>query len=175
MRMRVEPLLMAFLVAGAACSSVEPFQRGAPCGNAEYASAQVTMPDTGIAAGMTVSINLDQHDPDLAGELTELVIQQVVPQGQEPQTDPDPRIRLLNVAGQVLLDTLVIREPSTYTRTDWFMLHWIHDARERTALYQAFRDGTLILELRSANGSQAGTRVPVSTDRVGVTPPATCL
>ena len=153
---------------------------GAPCGRAQYASAHATLPDTGINAKTFVDIGFNQHDPDLSGELSELAIEHVVPVAIRPvnQPDPevDPRVRLLTTSGVVLIDTLGTRsQPGFADRRTWLVFHWIRNASERTALFEAFRDSTLVLELWAANATGPGTRVRPQIGQVGVTPPATCL
>lgn len=153
---------------------------GSPCGRAQYASAHAVLPDTGINAKTFVDIGFVQHDPDLSGELSELSIEHVVPvqlhAANEPDPEPDPRVRLLTLGGRVLIDTLGTRsQPGFADRRTWLVFHWIRNAGERTALFEAFRDSALVLELWAPNATQPGTRVRPQIGQVGVTPPATCL
>jgi len=178
MRLGVIGFIAATAAIAATTACTNPVNRGAPCGRGQYASASVTLPDTGINAGTDVVIGFDQHDPDLSGELSEIVVQHIVPVERRPDPEPDPRVRLLNGAGRVLLDTLGTRSSMGTSPTDrptWLVLHWIRNADERTALFEAFRDSTLILELWAANATQPGTRVHPRIGSVGVTPPMTCL
>ena len=45
----------------------------------------------------------------------------------------------------------------------------------RTALFEAFRDSTLALDLWAAGTTQPGTRVRPHIEHVGVTAPAICV
>ena len=164
-------------LSAAACSS-SIAGGGAPCGRNQHAAASVTLPDTGIDAGREIKLSFIQHDPDLAGELSEVAIQQAWPAGASPDTEPDPRVRLLSASGQILLDTLGTRfdQPTgRFDRPTWLVLHWIRDAQSRNTLYDAFATGSLWLELWHADATKPGTRVLMKTIDYGVNPPAMCL
>ena len=161
----------------AACSSTTG-GGPAPCGRNQHAAAKVILPDTGIDAGREIEVSFIQHDPDLVGELSELAIQQPWPAGAGPDTEPDPRVRLLSASGQILLDTLGTRfdQPTgRFDRPTWLVLHWIRDAQVRNTLFDAFAAQSLWLELWRADATRPGTRVLVKTTDFGVNPPAMCL
>jgi hypothetical protein len=161
----------------AACSSIGG-PGGVPCGRNQHADARVILPDTGIDAGREIDVSFIQHDPDIAGEVSELVIQQPWPAGASPDKEPDPRVRLLSASGQVLLDTLGTRfdQPTgRFDRPTWLVFHWIRDAQSRNALYNAFATQSLWLELWHAGAAGPGTRVRLQTTDYGVNPPAVCL
>jgi hypothetical protein len=162
----------------AACGVIGPSESGVPCGGAQYASARVVLPDTGVNGGTTVHVGLVQHDPQISGELAEVVVQHVWPAERGENPAADPRVRLVRDDGRVLLDTLGTRldQPSgTFTRRTWFVLQWIRSAEQRQALFGAFRDGTLWLELWAPGAGAPRTRVPVRAEQIGVTPPTRCL
>ena len=164
-------------LSAAACSS-PTFGGEAPCGRNQHATASATLPDTGIDANREIEVSFIQHDPDLAGELSEVAIQQGWPAGASPDTEPDPRVRLLNAAGQVLLDTLGTRfdQPTgRFDRPTWLVFHWIRDAQSRNALYDAFATQSLWLELWHADAMRPGTRILLKTTDYGVYPPSVCL
>ena len=164
-------------LSAAACSS--PTVGGeAPCGRNQHAAATVILPDTGIDAGREIDVSFIQHDPDIAGELSEVAIQQSWGAGASPDTEPDPRVRLLSGSGEVLLDTLGTRFDQPTGRFDlptWLVLHWIRDAQSRNALYDAFATQSLWLELWHADATKPGTRIHLKTTDYGVFPPAICL
>lgn len=164
-------------VSSAACSSTG-VGGPAPCGRNQHAAARVTLPDTGIDAGREIDVSFLQHDPDLVGELSEIAIQQAWPAAASPDAEPDPRVRLLNGSGQILLDTLGTRfdQPTgQFDRPTWLVLHWIRDAQSRNTLYDAFASQSLWLELWTADATKPGTRVVMKTTDFGVNPPAMCL
>jgi hypothetical protein len=164
-------------VSSVACSSTV-VGGPAPCGRNQHAAARVTLPDTGIDAGREIDVSFVQHDPDLAGELSEIAIQQAWPAAVSPDAEPDPRVRLLNGSGQILLDTLGTRfdQPTgQFDRPTWLVLHWIRDAESRNTLYDAFASQSLWLELWTAGATKPGTRVLMKTTDFGVSPPAMCL
>lgn len=164
-------------LSAAACSSITG-GGGAPCGRNQRAAASVILPDTGIDAGREIDVSFLQHDPDLAGELSEVAIQQTWPAGASPDTEPDPRVRLLSASGQILLDTLGTRfdQPTgRFDRPTWLVLHWIRDAQSRNSFYDAFVNRTLWLELWLAGATKPGTRILMKTTDYGVNPPAVCL
>lgn len=136
------------------------------------------MPDSGIDAGREIQVSFIQHDPDIAGELSELAIQPSWPAVASPDTEPEPRVRLLNASGQVLVDTLGSRfdQPTgRFDRPTWLVFHWIRDEQSRNGLYDAFATQSLWLELWRAGGEAPGTRVLLTTKDFGVYPPAVCL
>lgn len=153
--------------------------RGAPCGRSQHGLASVTLPDTGINAGREIQVSFVQHDPDLSGELSEVAIQHAWPGSTRPDSEPDPRVRLISGSGRIFLDTLGTRFDQSsggrYVRPTWYVLHWFRDAGSRNALYDAFVTETLWLELRRADAAGHGTRVKLSTKEFGVSPPAICL
>lgn len=100
------PLALLSLLA---CSSTSISSAGAPCGRNQHAFASGVMPDTGINAGREIQASFIQHDPDLAGELSEIAIQQTWPARVAADSEPDPRVRLLSASGQVFIDTLGTR------------------------------------------------------------------
>ena len=147
---------------------------GVPCGNNQHALATVMLPDTGIDAGRALQVSFIQHE--LSGELSEVVIQQAAPGSTRSDSEPDPRVRLVDATGRVFVDTLGTRSSGSATpQLTWYVLHWIRDAGSRNALYAAFASQTLWLELWRVNAGGPGTRVPVKTSEVGVYPPAICL
>lgn len=152
---------------------------GAPCGGAQQAFARVTLPDTGIDASSQVIVGFVQHDPDLSGELSEVVVQHLGwPAAPAVDPEPDPRVRLVRDDGRVLLDTLGSRydQPTnTYSRPTWLILQWMRSADRRTALFEAMRDETLWLELWARDAARPGTRVRLRTESAYVTPKAVCL
>lgn len=150
----------------------------APCGRNEHAVANAILPDTGINAGREITVVFIQHDPDIAGELSEVAIEQAWPAGARPDTEPDPRVRLLSASGQILLDTLGTRfdQPTgRFDRPTWLVFHWIRDAQSRNALYDTFATQSLWLELWHADATKPGTRILLKTTDYGVYPPAVCL
>ena len=171
---------IAILAAAASlgCSSLTSDSRGAPCGRNQYADASVTLPDTGINARRTIQVVFIQHDPDLAGELSEFAIQQTWPNGAAADSEPDPRVRLVSGSGRVLVDSLGSRfdQPTNrFSDPTWHVFGWIRDAQVRNALYSAFATQSLWLELWHAGASAPGTRVLLKTNDYGVRPPAICL
>jgi hypothetical protein len=161
-----------------ACSSPSISSPGAPCGRNQHAFASGVMPDTGINAGREIQASFIQHDPDISGELSELAIQQSWPAGAAPDTEPDPRVRLLSASGQIFIDTLGTRfdQPTgRFDRPTWLVLHWMRDAQSRNGLYNAFATQSLWLELWHAGATAPGTRVLLTTKDFGVYPPAICL
>jgi hypothetical protein len=160
-----------------ACSWTTDGSGGAPCGRNQHAFATVTLPDTGIDAKREIQVSFIQHDPDLAGELSEVAIQQAWA-AAIPDTEPDPRVRLVTASGQVLIDTLGTRfdQPTgNFDRPTWLVLHWIREAPSRNALYNALATQALWLELWHAGAAGPGTRVLLTTKEFGVNPPAICL
>jgi len=173
---RAVPLVLLSLLA---CSCVDSVSSsGAPCGRNQHALASVVLPDTGINAGRAIQVSFIQHDPDLAGELSEVAIQQSWPAGAAPDSEPDPRVRLLSTSGQVFVDTLGTRfeQPTgRFDRPTWLVLHWIRDSQSRNGLYSAFATQSLWLELWRVGAVGPGTRVLLTTTDFGVNPPAVCL
>ena len=172
--------LAPFAVVNAlACSGLTGISSGgAPCGRNQHASATVVLPDTGIDAGREIQVSFIQRDPDLLGELSEVVIQQSWPTGASPDPEPDPRVRLLNASGQVFVDTLGSRFDQPSGRTSlptWYVFRWLKDAQLRNALYDAFAGQSLWLELWRAGTTGPGIRVRLTTKEFGVNPPAICL
>jgi hypothetical protein len=160
------------------CAGLFPTEDGAPCGRAQHAVARAVLPDTGINAGRELHVVFIQHDPDLAGELSEIGVQTPYPAATVFDPEPDPRVRLVRDDGRVLLDTLATRldQPrGTYTRPTWMVLQWIRDAARRNALFEAMRDQTLWIELWRQGATQLGTRVRLRTESAEVTPAARCL
>src|SRR5690349_20638923 len=92
-----------------ACSSPVAVSMQSPCGRNQHAAANATLPDTGINAKRVILVTFIQHDPDIAGELSEIAVQQSWPADAPADSEPDPRVRPLNASGQVLLDTLGTR------------------------------------------------------------------
>ena len=136
------------------------------------------MPDTGINAGREIQVSFIQHDPDIAGELSEVAIQPSWPAGAVADSEPDPRVRLLSTSGQVFIDTLGTRfdQPTgRFDRPTWLVFHWIRDAQSRNGLYNAFATQSLWLELWRAGATASGTRVLLTTKDFGLYPPAVCL
>lgn len=168
----------AFLVGIAACSSpIVGSGDGAPCGRNQHATSSVVLPDTGINAGRTISVVFIQHDPDLQGELSEVAIEQSWTRAA-PDSEPDPRVRLLSASGQVFVDTLGSRfdQPTgQFDRPTWLVLQWLKNAQVRNALYDSFASQSLWLELWRSGASSPGTRVLLTTQEFGVNPPAICL
>jgi hypothetical protein len=175
-------LLVATLASGLlslmACSEVTSVSMRSPCGRNQHAFATITLPDTGINAGREIQVSFIQHDPDIAGELSEFAIQQSWPVGAAPDSEPDPRVRLLSASGQVFVDTLGTRfdQPTgRFDRPTWLVSQWIRDAQLRNGLYNAFATQSLWLELWRPGGAGPGTRVLLTTKEFGVNPPAICV
>lgn len=165
-------------VGGFACALPGDGSTGAPCGRNQYAEASATLPDTGIDAGRVIRVVFIQHDPDLAGELSEFNVQQVWPNGAAVDTEPDPRVRLVGSSGQVFVDTLGSRfdQPTgQFSDPTWHVFGWIRDAQSRNALYNAFATQSLWLELWHAGAAGPGVRVLLTTTDYGVHPPGICL
>jgi hypothetical protein len=159
-----------------ACGSIS--SSGAPCGNNQHAFATVILPDTGINARREIQVSFIQHAPDLAGELSEVAIQQTWPAGAVPDSESDPRVRLLTASGQVFVDTLGTRfdQPTgRFDRPTWLVLQWIRDAQTRNGLYNALATQSLWLELWHSGATAPGTRVVLMTKEFGIYPPAVCL
>jgi hypothetical protein len=81
-------------------------------------------------------------------------------------------VRLLNDAGLVFVDTL---GDNAGGRSTWYVFRWIKDAPTRNALYDAFANQTLWLELWKANATKLSTRVRFDVKEYGTNPPAICL
>jgi hypothetical protein len=171
--MRDSLLALAALIVLSACAGISDVNgSGAPCGRNQHASATVTLPDTGIEAGHELQVDFIQHDPDLSGELSEVVVQFTAPGGSVVDPSPVPRVRLLDSTGVVFVDTL---GNNASGRPTWYVLKWIKDAPTRNALYDAFVSHALWLELWKANAPTLGTRVQFEVKEYGINPPATCL
>jgi hypothetical protein len=150
---------------------------GAPCGRNQHAFATVVLPDTGIDARREIQVSFLQHDLDL-GELSDVAIQQSWPPGAAPDSEPDPRVRLVNASGQVFIDTVGTRYDQATGRFDlpaWLVLHSIRDVQTRNGIYDAFAAQSLWLELWPSEATGPGTRVLLITKDFGVNPPAVCL
>lgn len=130
------------------------------------------LPDTGIEEGHELQVGFIQHDPDLSGELSEVVIQFTAPGAAVVDSNPVPRVRLLNSAGAVFVDTLGNKAGD---RPTWYILKWIKDAPTRNALYDAFVNQTLWLELWKPGATTLGTRVRFDIKDYGIYPAAVCL
>ena len=163
--------LAASLLAACHASGV-----GGPCGGGQFAEAGAVLPDTGINSGDTLRVGLVQHDTK---ELAELVVWHMWPFSTGViDPEPDPRVRVVRSDGRVLLDSIGSRynQPENrYDRPTWFVHTWIRDAALRNALYEGFRDDALWIELWRVGSAQPGTRVRLTTDRVGVSENAWCL
>ena len=165
-------LVLVAVIGLSACAGItEGGGRGTPCGRNQHAYATLVLPDTGIEAGHELQVSFIQHDPDLSGELSEVVVQFAAPAASMVDTNPVPRVRLLNSAGRIFVDTL---GNNAGGRPTWYVFRWIKDAPTRNALYDAFATRTLWLELWKANGSM-GTRVRFDIKEYGIYPPAICL
>jgi hypothetical protein len=173
MTMHRSLLALAAIASLSACSGIsDPKSGGAPCGRNQHAHATVMLPDTGIEAGHELQVDFIQHDPDLSGELSEVVVQFTAPGASVVDTNPVPRVRLLSGTGLVFFDTL---GSVAGNRPTWYVFKWITDPLTRNALYDAFVRQTLWLELWQANAPTFGTRVQFDVKDYGVNPPATCL
>jgi hypothetical protein len=161
--------LCATVVAGALACSASKIA-GGPCGRNQQAVATVALPDTGISAGYQIQVAFIQHDPDLTEERSEVSIQHQWPVPADRDTVPSPRVRLLDEAGRVYIDTLGTRRGPAA----WSVHHWIGDAATRNALYDAFATERLWLELWRAEAG-LGTRVRLTTKEATVNPPIRCL
>ena len=165
-------------LAGVACSHHKVTRSGpVPCGNNQYASATVTLPDTGINAGHELQVAFIQHDAG-GEELSELVIQRAWRPVPSSDPEPNPRVRLLDMSGRIFIDTLGTRFDQISgqaSRPTWYAYRWIKDAKTRTALYEAFANQSLWLELWAANAATLGTRVRLATKEFGVIPPGLCM
>jgi hypothetical protein len=166
-------LALVALPALSACSGIADVRNGgAPCGRNQHGYATVMLPDTGIEAGHELQVDFIQHDPDLSGELSEVVVQFTAPGASVVDSNPVPRVRLLNSAGVVFVDTI---GNNSGGRPTWYVFRWIKDAPTRSALYDAFATETLWLELWKANAPKLGTRLRFDIKEYGVNPPAICL
>lgn len=177
-RARMCRSLAALTVAAAlGCSGfMDARSGGAPCGRNQHAVATATLPDTGIDAGRKMLVSFIQHDPDLAGELSEVAIQQSWPESASSDSEPDPRVRLLDASGRVFVDTLGTRLSGGHSLDPtWHVLQWFKDAQSRQALYDAFATQSLWLELWQGNATGLGMRVRLTTTEFGVYPPAICV
>lgn len=173
MRMRHACLSLAALAAVSACSGIADVRNGgAPCGRNQHAHATVVLPDTGIESNHELQVDFIQHDPDLSGELSEVVVQFTAPGASVVDSNPVPRVRLLNSDGLVFVDTL---GNNSGGRPTWYVLRWIKDAPTRNALYDAFASQTVWLELWNASATKPGTRVRFDVKEYGTHPPAICL
>ena len=114
------------------------------------------LPDTGLDAKREIQVSFIQHDPDLAGELSEVAIQPSWPQNADADPELDPRVRLLDASGHVFVDTLGTRAGTGFSRATWFVLHWIKDASSRNGLYGALSTETAWLELWRPGASAPG-------------------
>jgi hypothetical protein len=171
--MRCSCLPLVALTAGAACSGISDVRNGgAPCGRNQHGYATVMLPDTGIEAGHELQVDFIQHAPDLSGELSEVVIQFTAPSAAVLDSNPVPRVRLLNSAALVFVDTL---GNNAGGRPTWYVFRWIKDAPTRNALFDAFANQTLWLELWKANATKLSTRVRFDVKEYGTNPPAICL
>jgi len=167
----MRPLVILASLLPLGCYATSP--SGEECGGGQYAEAHAFLPDTGINARDTLSVGLVQHDMK---ELAELVVWHL-PAGVF-DAEPDPRVRIVRDDGRVLLDSIGSRynQPANrYDRPTWYVFMWIRDAGLRNAFYDGFRDETLWIELWGARATQPGTRLRLSTDRVGVHPKAWCV
>jgi hypothetical protein len=173
MNMHRSFLPLIVLAAVSACSDIPIVGRGgAPCGRNQHGQATVMLPDTGIEAGHELQVAFIQHDPDLSGELSEVVVQFTAPGASVVDSTSAPRVRLLNGDGLVFVETLGNKAGG---RPTWYVFKWLKDAPTRNALYDAFVNQTLWLELWKANAPMLGTRVRFDIKEYGINPPATCL
>ena len=171
-------LLAIVLSNSFACSGLTAVSMRSPCGRNQHAFATVVLPDTGIDAKREIQVSFIQHDPDIAGELSEVAIQQAWPAGAAPDSEADPRVRLLSASGQVFIDTLGTRfdQPTgRFDRPTWLVLHWIRDAQTREGLYNAFATQSLWLELWHSGAFGPGARILLTTKEFGMNPPAICV
>ena len=171
----MRPLLFtAGALAIAGCEA--PSGLGSPCGGGQYAEAHAVLPDTGINAGDTLSVGFHQHDTN---ERSELVVWHLWPFGTGAiDPEPDPRVRIVDGGGRVLLDAIGTRYNQPQNRYDhptWYVHTWIHEAGLRNDFYDGFRNEDLWIELWPVGAPRPGTRVRLLTDRVGVTETGICL
>lgn len=176
----LKSLPMVLMAAGAclvvaACSVPTVGSRGAPCGRNQHAAGEISLPDSGFEAGGRIQVSFIQHDPDLAGELSEVAIFIEPPPGPGGGAPANPRIRLLNDAGQVFVDSIGRRDDPSGGGPGWVVLQWIKDAQTRNALYQSFANQALSVELWSANASSPMSRLRLNTTDYGVNPAMVCL
>jgi hypothetical protein len=171
----LQVILLGTVATALGCVVLAPTSGGGvPCGNNQHALATVVLPDTGINAGRELQVSFTQHE--LSGELSEVVIQQAAPGSTRSDSEPDPRVRLIDGNGRVFIDTRGTRSTGGATpQPTWFVLYWIRDAGSRNALYAAFTNQALWLELWGVDAAGPGMRVPLATKEVGVYPPAVCL
>lgn len=167
-------LLIAGTLFIAACDGAARF--GGPCGGGQFAEALAVLPDTGINAGDTLSVGFLQHETK---ELSELVIWHSWPFATGTiDPAPDPRVRIVRDDGRVLLDSIGSRynQPENkFNLPTWFVFTWIRDADLRNAFFTGFRDETLWIELWRVGAPRLGTRVRLTTGRVGVSGVSICL
>ncbi len=159
-------LLVASLGACQQDKVVNPLECG---GGGQYAYSHALMPDTGIDAGQTQLVLLDQPDTT---EVTHLYVKrELVP--PQPDTGATPRVRLITTDGRVLLDTVGTRwntATSKYDAPNWYVADTIRSADVRKAFYDAMTKNLLWLELWHPGASAPGSRVPVLLDEAGVHP-----
>jgi hypothetical protein len=169
--------LVPIVLGLSACAERVTIPIGAPCGRNQHALATIVLPDTGINAGREILVGFIQHDPDLSGELSEVVVQQRWPSGAGDDSEADRRVRLVGESGQVFVDEMGTRhqDGTTVRRLTWIVLRWIKDGSTRNALYDSFTNQALWLELWKSGASAPGTRVRLKTQEFGVYPPTTCV
>lgn len=169
--------LILIVIGLSACAERITIPIGAPCGRNQHAFATSVLPDTGINSGREILVGFIQHDPDLSGELSEVVVQQRWPSAADDDPEADPRVRLVSESGQVFIDEMGTRhqDGTTVRRPTWIVLRWIKDGPTRNALYDSFANQTLWLELWKSGASAPGTRIRLTTKEFGVYPPMTCV
>jgi hypothetical protein len=165
-----------FLIAAQLCSLGCSTTTVSECGGGQYAEAHAVLPDTGINAGDTISVGFHQYDTD---ERSHLAVQHLWPFATDTiDPEPDPRVRIVRGDGRVLLYLVGSRyyQPEKrHSLPTWNAFRWIRDASLRNALYEGFRNETLWIELWHARPPRLGTRVRLTTDRVGITEKAWCV
>ncbi len=152
----------------AACSDFAPTENGSTCGGSQYASARLTLPDTGINAGATISFGFHQYDPFLLPEGTEVVFAQLPAAGIGLIL---PYLRLVHDDGRILLEQG--STPGSLGQT-WVMRHVSHSAEVRNAIFEALQSGSLSLQLMRWPSDLPGTTVRIVPSALGVSPVGRC-
>lgn len=160
-------LLAVFPLALVACSDF-PTENGVTCGGSQYASARLTLPDTGINASATIAFGFRQHDPYLQPEGTELAFQQLPAPGIALIL---PYLRLVHDDGRILLEQG--STAGSFGQT-WVMLHVSRSAEVRKAIFEALQSGSLSLQLMRWPDELPGTTVRIVPSALGVRPVARC-
>lgn len=152
-----------------ACSLLGVEENGSQCGGAQYASARMSLPDTGISAGSEVLFVFTQRDPYLIPEQADISIQQLPMPGVSLIL---PHVRLVHDDGRVLLDQ---SSTSSSLGQSWSVIYITHSAEVRNTIFEALRTQNISLQLVRWPSDQPGTTVRIRPDELGVSPIAWCV